>query len=73
MWYYVYVRFGGDCRFRAYSFEEDCSVSNLMFATQYQNDEYSRMILQDIADTNRADGMVIQLRDTKGNVVFETE
>jgi hypothetical protein len=44
-----------------------------MFATQYQNDEYGRMTLQDIADANRADGMVIQLRDTKGNVVFETE
>ena len=38
MWYYVYVRFGGDSRFRAYSLEEDCSVSNIMFATQYQND-----------------------------------
>lgn len=73
MWYYVYVRFGCDSRFRAYSLEEDCSVSNLMFATQYPNDEYSRMILQDIADANRADGMVIQLRDTKGNIVFETE
>lgn len=44
-----------------------------MFATQYQNDEYSRMTLQDIADASRADGMVIQLRDTRGNVVFETE
>lgn len=73
MWYYVYVRFGGDSRFRAYLLEEDCSVSNIRFATQYQNDEYSRMTLQDIADANRADGMVIQLRDTKGNVVFETE
>ena len=73
MLYYVYVRFGGDSRFRAYSFEEDCSVSNLMFASQMANDEYSRMVLQDIADANRSDGMVIQLRDTKGNVVFETE
>lgn len=44
-----------------------------MFATQFPNDEYSRMTLQDIADCNRADGMVIQLRDTRGNVLFETE
>lgn len=73
MWYYVYVRFGGDSRFRAYSLEEDCSVSNLMFASQMANDEYNRMKLQSIADANRADGMVIQLRDTRGNVVFETE
>lgn len=73
MWYYVYVRFGFDGRFRAYSLEDECSVSNLMFATQMANDEYNRMKLQGIADDNRADGMIIQLRDTKGNVVFETE
>lgn len=73
MWYYVYVRFGMDDRFRAYSLEEDCSVCNLMFASQMANDEYNRMKLQGIADENRADGMVIQLRDTRGNVLFETE
>lgn len=73
MYYYVYVRFGFDSRFRAYSLEDDCSVSNLMFATQMTNDVYNRMTLQDIADDNRADGMVIQLRDNRGNVMFETE
>lgn len=72
MYYSVYVRFGGDDRFRAYSLEDDCSVS-ARFATQMMNDEYSRMTLQDIADVNREDGMVIQLRDNRGNVMFETE
>lgn len=60
-------------RFKAYDLRDDIPAVRFNCATMVEDNDYTRMRLQDVADRHIDEGMVIQMRDQWHNVIFETE
>lgn len=70
---YAYCKFADQSRFSACDLENGVQVSRLIYATILENTEENRQKLQKLADMNKKQGLVIQLRTVANQVKFQTK
>lgn len=71
--YYLFYRTEDMDKFRKYDLRDDVPAVRFNFSTMVEDNDYTRMCLQDVADRHIDEGMVIQMRDQWHNIIFETK
>lgn len=70
---FVYARYNGMKRFKAFDVNECVTVDKLICATLIENSDENRVKLQALADLNKKINLRLQLREHNGKIVFETK
>lgn len=68
----VYCKFADEKKFQAYDLNKGLPVGNLVYASMVANTPENQKKLQQLADLNKDQGLVIQLRWGGKKVVFQT-
>lgn len=69
---YTYCKFSGEKKFQAFDINEGYPVNRLIYCTLIEFNERNCKKLQDLAELNKCNGLVIQLR-RNNKVFFETK
>lgn len=70
--YYVFYKTEDMPKFKKYDLMDDIPAVRFSCATMIEDNDYSRMRLQEVADRYIDEGMVIHMRDQWNNIIFET-
>ncbi len=71
--FFTYVKYDGQKNFCAFDINEGRPVRNLIYATMVEDTIENRLRLQELANVNNDIDLIIQLRDRKGKIVFQTK
>ena len=69
---YTYCKFSGEKKFIAYDINDGVPAGRLIYCTLIELNEKNCEKLQKLADLNKDNGLVIQLR-SRNKVLFETK
>lgn len=68
----VYCKFADEKKFQAYDINRGIPVGNKIYASMVANTHENQRKLQKLADLNKDQGLIIQLRQNGTKVVFQT-
>ena len=71
--YYVFYKTEDMPKFKKYDLMDDIPAVRFSCSKMIEDNDYSRMRLQEVADRHIDEGMVIQMRDQWNNIIFETK
>ena len=72
MWNIVYAKYNGCKTFKAFDIKEGRPVGNLIYASLMEDNEKTRELLQELANSCRNLNLVLQLRKNN-RVIFQTK
>lgn len=72
-YFYLYAKYEGLKRFKAFSLRDGRPAGNLIYASIMCNTQREQEYLQEMANDNKDLNLIFQIRDSEnGHVVFQT-